>query len=370
MTLTLRGSTPHSLILAQGSGAASTVSPGTSGQVLVSNGPTADPTFESGPVGPSGSTGPTGPTGGIGPTGATGGTGVAGPAGATGGTGAAGPTGQTGSTGATGATGVGATGAAGPTGPTGATGATGATGSTGGTGGAGPTGATGATGPITSVGLSMPAEFTVSGSPITSSGTLTAVKATQTANYVWAGPTTGAAAAPAFRALVAADIPSLSYLPTTGGTLTGALDINYTGAEALVITGQNTTDWNSADAWIGSSGGYIWAGYDTTSGYGLVGAVNNPTTAHKPMWFDPHSAGVAFGNATPVTGEFVVGLTTVFKSTAQLFGYTVATLPAAGTAGRAAYVTDATSPTYLGALTGGGSVKCPVFDNGTAWVAC
>ena len=49
--------------------------------------------------------------------------------------------------------------------------------------------------------------------------------------------------------------------------------------------------------------------------------------------------------------------------------YTVATLPAAGTAGRRAYVTDATAPTFLGTLTGGGAVVCPVFDNGTAWVA-
>jgi hypothetical protein len=49
--------------------------------------------------------------------------------------------------------------------------------------------------------------------------------------------------------------------------------------------------------------------------------------------------------------------------------YTVATLPAAGSAGRRAYVTDATAPTFLGALTGGGAVVCPVFDNGTAWVS-
>lgn len=48
--------------------------------------------------------------------------------------------------------------------------------------------------------------------------------------------------------------------------------------------------------------------------------------------------------------------------------YTVATLPA-GTVGDMAYVTDATAPTYLGTLTGGGSVVCPVFYNGTAWVA-
>ena len=66
------------------------------------------------------------------------------------------------------------------------------------------------TGTVTSVGLSLPSVFSVSGSPVTGSGTLTASLATQTANYVWAGPTTGTAATPTFRALVAADIPSLT----------------------------------------------------------------------------------------------------------------------------------------------------------------
>jgi hypothetical protein len=41
---------------------------------------------------------------------------------------------------------------------------------------------------------------------------------TSAANYVFAGPTTGAAAAPSFRALVAADIPALPYAPQTSGT--------------------------------------------------------------------------------------------------------------------------------------------------------
>ena len=52
-----------------------------------------------------------------------------------------------------------------------------------------------------------------------------------------------------------------------------------------------------------------------------------------------------------------------------LTAYTVATLPVAGTAGRMAYVTDATTPTYLGALTGGGAIKTPVFDTGSIWVS-
>lgn len=52
----------------------------------------------------------------------------------------------------------------------------------------------------------------------------------------------------------------------------------------------------------------------------------------------------------------------------KLKNYTVATLPA-GTLGDTAFVTDATAPTYLGALTGGGAVACPVFYDGSAWIS-
>jgi hypothetical protein len=52
----------------------------------------------------------------------------------------------------------------------------------------------------------------------------------------------------------------------------------------------------------------------------------------------------------------------------KLKSYTVSTLPD-GTIGDQAYVTDATAPAYLGTLTGGGSVVCPVFYNGTTWVS-
>ena len=84
------------------------------------------------------------------------------------------------------------------------------------------------------------------------------------------------------------------------------------------------------------------------------------------------------GSTTNITiGSSVSGATstttlngsTVATGTIQLAAYTVATLPTAGTAGRRAYVTDALAPTFLGTLTGGGTAKTPVFDNGTAWVA-
>ena len=58
-------------------------------------------------------------------------------------------------------------------------------------------------------------------------------------------------------------------------------------------------------------------------------------------------------------------------TTLKTSGFTVATLPSPPLQGLGAraHVTDALNPTYLGTLTGGGTVKCPVFYNGTAWVS-
>ena len=46
----------------------------------------------------------------------------------------------------------------------------------------------------------------------------------------------------------------------------------------------------------------------------------------------------------------------------------VADLPAAGTIGRTAFVTDATSAVFNASVVGGGTNVVPIFDNGTAWV--
>lgn len=75
-----------------------------------------------------------------------------------------------------------------------------------------PPGPTGGSGTVTSVGLSLPVSvFSVSGSPVTTTGTLSASFVAQPVNAVFAGPGAGPSAAPTFRALVAADIPSLPY---------------------------------------------------------------------------------------------------------------------------------------------------------------
>ena len=74
-------------------------------------------------------------------------------------------------------------------------------------------------GTVTAVGLAAPSSvFTVSGSPVTSAGTNTLSFNNQSPNLVFAGPASGGSAAPTFRALVTADLPTLS---TTGWQLTG-----------------------------------------------------------------------------------------------------------------------------------------------------
>jgi hypothetical protein len=74
---------------------------------------------------------------------------------------------------------------------------------------------------------------------------------TATANYVFAGPTSGGPSAPAFRALVAGDIPSLSYVTSVSGTapisssggLTPAISISQ--ATSSTNGYLSSTDWNT-----------------------------------------------------------------------------------------------------------------------------
>lgn len=92
-------------------------------------------------------------------------------------------------------------------------------------------------GTVTSVALSLPAEFDVTGSPITSAGTLTGNWAVQNANLVFAGPATGSATAPGFRSLVNADIPTT----LTGKTIDDGVINNTTIGSLIPSSGVFTT---------------------------------------------------------------------------------------------------------------------------------
>jgi hypothetical protein len=81
----------------------------------------------------------------------------------------------------------------------------------------------GTSGTVTSVGVSAPSSiFSVSGSPVTTNGTINLTLQTQAANRVFAGPASGADAQPSFRALVADDIPALDTSKLTTGALADA----------------------------------------------------------------------------------------------------------------------------------------------------
>jgi hypothetical protein len=80
-----------------------------------------------------------------------------------------------------------------------------------------------ASGTVTSVGLSMPSIFSVSNSPVSSTGTLTVALANQNAKKFFAGPTNGNGAnTPTFRDMTKEDVPALNgvvVLTTATGTV-------------------------------------------------------------------------------------------------------------------------------------------------------
>jgi hypothetical protein len=88
----------------------------------------------------------------------------------------------------------------------------------------------GGSGTVTSIALAVPAEWSVSGSPVTTAGTITIAEATQTANTVYAGPTSGGAAAPGFRVLVDGDVPDA----VTIGGYTATKCARFNGSGVLV----------------------------------------------------------------------------------------------------------------------------------------
>jgi hypothetical protein len=72
-------------------------------------------------------------------------------------------------------------------------------------------------GSVTSVAVSVPSIMSVSGSPITGAGIIAITLSNQNANLIFAGPSSGGAANPSFRSIVANDLPTvpLAKLATT-----------------------------------------------------------------------------------------------------------------------------------------------------------
>lgn len=87
---------------------------------------------------------------------------------------------------------------------------------------------------VTEVALTAPSIFTVSGSPISTTGTLDFELNDQDANKVFAGPVSGGAAPPTFRLLDSDDIPILDEVSTPGN-----VSITTAGNGLQIKTGAN-----------------------------------------------------------------------------------------------------------------------------------
>jgi hypothetical protein len=190
---------------------------------------------------------------------------------------------------------------------------------------------TGGGGGVTSVGLALPNIFSVSGSPVTTSGTLTGALAVEAANSIFAGPTTGAAAAPTFRALAAADLP-LATNAAIGGMRGDGSSISCTAGVCSTSAGGGNVS-TSGSITTGSFG--IWA-----SGTGLAGTIV-PASGITTFLATPTSANLA----SAITDETGSGLT-VFNNSPAI-----------------------TTPTFTGAFSGtwaiGGTVGVTLGSDAT-----
>ncbi|MBE0663276.1 MAG: hypothetical protein IH597_12525, partial [Bacteroidales bacterium] len=92
-------------------------------------------------------------------------------------------------------------------------------------------------GTVTSIGLALPNIFSVSGTPVTGSGTISANLVTQNANLVLASPN-GTTGTPSFRALLASDIPDLNWSKITTGKPTTTSGYGIT--DAVTTSGNQT----------------------------------------------------------------------------------------------------------------------------------
>ena len=184
-------------------------------------------------------------------------------------------------------------------------------------------------GTVSSVGLSLPSIFSVSGSPVTTSGTLTGSLASQTANRVFAAPN-GSNGTPSFRALVSGDIPDLSssYLPISGGTISSNLTIsgNLTVNGTQTIVNSTTVQVDDKNIELGT----VASPTDTTADGG--GITLKGATDKTFNWVNSTASWTSSEHVDLGSGkEFKIAGTSVLSGSTLGSGVTGSSLTSVGT---------------------------------------
>jgi hypothetical protein len=163
----------------------------------------------------------------------------------------------------------------------------------------------GTEGTVTSVAMSVPAGMSVSGSPITTSGTLAVTFDSQTANKFLASPA-GTTGTPSFRSITSADISSGLSLSITGLTTSGVVAIATSPTiEKLTIGGSIRLDYPGSGPtttiFCSNQTLELRAGNGTDTGYAFNIGYGNYNGGDLNFWggstglkFQVSSAGVGF----------------------------------------------------------------------------
>ena len=141
------------------------------------------------------------------------------------------------------------------------------------------------------------------------------------------------------------------------------LDAGTGGAKQVTLLNNGTASGTAAEfvASTGTANAYlIFGNEDGSTPTGII-ATGPGDTGGLDI-----NTGAGDINLAPASGRLIHA-----EAPVRLPGYTVSTLPSCGVNqnGAMAFVTDASSPTYNGALTGGSGTTVPVFCNGIAWTA-
>lgn len=149
---------------------------------------------------------------------------------------------------------------------------------------------------------------------MTTSGTLALALATQAANRVWAGPASGAAATPTFRALVAADIPSgLAYLTSINSDTTAAqaLSVGTSGTDfAITNPGSGSHVFNLPTASASNRGALSSTDWSTFNGKQAAGNYITALTGDGTA-AGPGSAALTLATVNSNVGAFTYASITV-----------------------------------------------------------